>query len=114
MKRVIVAGAAIVASAALAACGGPSSPVRGRVTALRYDPPSDVPIMYCAGFGKYGCSVWLPMIEHNAPSWHVLIDGVDDHDKPRNGWRGVAADVYAHCAVDDHFEKESGCSHAGN
>ena len=55
----------------------------------------DEQTIFCASFGKYGCTAWVPITNHYDDEYSLELRNGDDE-----GWREVSEQTFDRCKDD--------------
>lgn len=106
-QRIFVLFALVV----LALAGCKHNPTSGTIYMKATTPAHDYTYttMFCASYGKYGCMVWIPIIqtEHIPQRWEICINadpGADSNTKP-SGCLFVDPQTYAQYQTGQHYPR---------
>lgn len=88
-----------VATAVLVGCSNP--PKSGEVTAKSYEKAYDYYTQMCVVYGKYGCTMYMPLLNHEPEHW--LLEVRDDADAEHVGNVEVNADIWQRYNVGSHW-----------
>lgn len=74
-KSILAFGAIMIGVIFLTGCSSIST---GRVTAKEHTASYQYTVMICASYGKYGCTVWMPIVDTAPEEWKLeLKNGTD-------------------------------------
>jgi hypothetical protein len=90
---------AALAAAVLAGCSDP--PKSGEVTAKSYEAAYDYYTSICVSYGKYGCNVSMPLLNHEPEHWVFKVR--DDADPEHVGKVEVNADIFNRYDIGSHW-----------
>lgn len=99
MRRMMLA--VVLAVVAFAGCGEGNKLEQGRILQKEYDDPDSWWTTQCVSYGKYGCSLSIPVEEHDGPHWSVRVVGYDKDSKQYKEWHEVTETLFDEVVIGD-------------
>ncbi|WP_434315879.1 hypothetical protein [Leifsonia sp. P73] len=93
---IAVAVALVVGANVLISLTGCSAISSGTITRKEYRPAYETSVLTCGAYGKYGCTLWIPIPEHEPASYRLDIRNGD-----KSGWVDVDQTTYDQEKVGD-------------